>query len=103
MTCAEARRRLPEPEARAHPGVDSHLGECEPCRAEAEALCEVDRRLQRLGAHRTLGTGELLIRLDQHLQAERDPTPPSRRWPILRLISVALLLLTLALLRWAKN
>lgn len=90
MTCAEARRQLPGPDARPPDGVAAHLEECAPCRAEAEGLAEVDRRLQRLGAYRGLSVAELTLRLDEQLgQPQRGERQRGLR-PATLLISLTL-------------
>ena len=52
MICAEVRRRLPEPDGERLSEVTAHLASCPPCRGEADALREVDRRLVLLGQAR---------------------------------------------------
>jgi anti-sigma factor RsiW len=100
MTCAEARRSLPGPDGAARDDTDvqadvlSHLAACEPCRAEADALKEVDRRLQRLAAFRLLKVPEMLVQLDDRLRPQ--PRPPSAR--VLRRVALLLSLTLLVLL-----
>lgn len=90
MTCAEARRQLPGPEALPADGVARHLLECAPCRAEAEGLAEVDRRLHRLGVYRGLSVAELMLRLDEQLgQAPKHERPHGLR-PATLLIAIAI-------------
>src|SRR5262245_23847520 len=94
MTCAEARRSLPGPDgAGPQADVQAHWTACEPCRAEAEAIREVDRRLQRLGALRRLKVPELSVQLDERLRPR--PRPPSAR--VVRKL-IVVLSLTLAVL-----
>lgn len=83
MTCAEARRQLPGPDSPTSLAVEEHLRGCNPCRSEAEALREVDRRLQRLGALRLLSTTEQILHLDRQLAPLRGETVVRvrpRRW-----------------------
>jgi anti-sigma factor RsiW len=104
MTCAEARRRLPGPEEAAPEAVAAHLEGCDPCRAEVEALREVDRRLERLGAYRLLSTAEQVVALDRQLGPLLGAQPARRParflWLGLALLG-ALLGLALAY-RWLR-
>lgn len=103
MTCAEARRQLPAPETEQAAALAAHLGDCVPCRAESDALKEVDRRLHRLGQARVLKAQPALSALAQSAQAQLGlpvAAPPAHK----RGRMVAFLLLALALgavfLRW---
>ncbi|MDW8283297.1 MAG: hypothetical protein RMK29_16415 [Myxococcales bacterium] len=82
--------------------MEEHLQGCNPCRAEAEALREVDRRLQRLGALRLLSTTEQILRLDRQLaplMGEPIVRVRSRRWlALVGVLAVVGLALILALL-----
>jgi predicted anti-sigma-YlaC factor YlaD len=94
MTCAEARRQLPAPEAVHAAAVAAHLADCNPCRAEHDALKEVDRRLQRLGQARVLKAQPALGLLTERAQAQLGlplPVPRARpRWLLLLCGLVAL-------------
>lgn len=83
MTCAETRRQLPAPEAAAVALVAAHLEECGPCRAESDALKEVDRRLQRLGQQRLESCEQAGAQLDRQIQERlgllQPPAPPLSR------------------------
>ena len=98
MTCAEARRQLPAPEAVHAAAVAVHLSDCGPCRVESDALKEVDRRLQRLGQARVLRAQPVLPALTQRALAQLGlplATPARRpRWlvALLALVAVAALL-----------
>lgn len=103
MTCAEARRQLPAPEAEHAAAVAAHLGDCIPCRAESDALKEVDRRLHRLGQARVLKAQPALSGLTQSAQVQLGvplaaPAAPPRR----RVLWIAFLCLAAAaaLLGW---
>ena len=100
MTCAEARRQLPAPEDVHAAAVAAHLLDCVPCRAENDALKEVDRRLQRLGQARVQSAQPALLALTQRAQAQLGipkPTPVARpRW----LFMLMGLLAVFALLWW---
>lgn len=103
MTCAEARRQLPGPEGPAPAAVLDHLEGCDPCRAEVEALREVDRRLGRLGAYRLLGTAEQLVALDKQLGPLVGPQPARRPARLLGLAALLALLVAAALAyRWLR-
>jgi hypothetical protein len=94
MTCAEARRQLPGPDALPPDGVAQHLLECAPCRAEAEGLAEVDRRLHRLGVYRGLSVAELMLRLDEQLgQAPKAEQRGLRPATLLIAVTISLALL----------
>ncbi len=98
MTCAETRRQLPAPESGAAAAVAEHLHECVPCRAESDALKEVDRRLQRLGQGRLDGLTAAAPALDRQLQEQLgllQPAQPAQ--PRARLLALAVLGLLLAL------
>ena len=95
MTCAEARRRLPGRDAAELAVVREHLAGCDPCRAESDALREVDRRLGRLGAYRLLSTAEEVLQLDQKLG---QVLGPAARRPTRRLLWLGLVILTAAAL-----
>jgi hypothetical protein len=98
MTCAEARRQLPAPEAVQAAAVAAHLVDCVPCRVESDALKEVDRRLHRLGQARVQKAQPALLALTQSAQAQlglplATPAARSRRWAVLLgLFAVAALL-----------
>ncbi len=95
MTCAEARRQLPGPEDPAAAAVAAHLEGCDPCRAEVDALREVDRRLGRLGEYRLLSTAEQVLALDRQLGPLLG-APPRRRSGHYLWLGLALLALLLA-------
>lgn len=67
----------------------AHLSGCGPCRAECDALKEVDRRVQRLGQTRRDGAAAALRELDQRLAvrlgpARKVPVQMQRRRPLRR-------------------
>ena len=97
MTCAEARRQLPAPEAVHAAAVAMHLSDCGPCRVESDALKEVDRRLQRLGQARVVRAQPALAALTQRAQVQLGLPQPalSKRPRWLLLLSVLLALLAL--------
>ena len=82
MNCNEARRQLPAPSEAPGPELLAHVSSCDPCRAEIEAIAEVDRRVLRLGAFRKVKLPELLVGLDQSLIAWEPARRPKRRAPI---------------------
>lgn len=98
MICAEARRQLPAPDGAVSEAVAAHLRGCSPCRAEAEALQEIDRRLLRLAAHRNLSLPALAVQLDHHLigtpLAPRPASPVQHgtAWVRYLLLALAILL-----------
>lgn len=99
MTCAETRRLLPAPEPQLQAAVTEHLADCAPCRAESDALREVDRRLVRLGQIRTQGTASVMRRLDQRLSEQLGLLGPTRHSvPASRLVVAAGLLLGMLVL-----
>jgi anti-sigma factor RsiW len=99
MTCAETRRLLPAPEPQHQAAVSEHLHGCTPCRAESEALREVDRRLVRLGEIRASHGATALRRLDQRLTEQLGLPGPSRRAvPTSRALIIGLGALTAAVL-----
>lgn len=100
MTCAEARRQLPAPEAEQAAAVAAHLVDCVPCRAESDALKEVDRRLHRLGQARVRKAQPALLALTQSAQAQLGrPAAATAARPRRRVVGAALLgLLALAAL-----
>lgn len=102
MTCAEARRQLPAPEAAHAAAVAAHLGDCIPCRAESDALKEVDRRLHRLGQVRVLKAQPALPGLTQSAQAQLGlPLAAPAARPRRRLLWIAFVCLAAAaLLGW---
>jgi anti-sigma factor RsiW len=97
MTCAETRRLLPAPDPQLGAAVTEHLADCAPCRAESDALKEVDRRLVRLGQIRTQGTAGALRRLDQRLSEQLGllhsprPSVPASRLAVAGALLLALL------------
>ncbi|MFO0573155.1 MAG: hypothetical protein U1A78_04085 [Polyangia bacterium] len=96
MTCAETRRLLPAPEPQLVAAVTEHLADCAPCRAESDALREVDRRLVRLGQIRTQNSAVALRRLEQRLGEQLGLLqPPRPAVPASRLFVAAALLLAL--------
>lgn len=63
----------------------AHLSGCGPCRAECDALKEVDRRVQRLGQTRRDGAAAALRELDQRLAVRLGPArkvPAQRQRPL---------------------
>lgn len=126
MNCAEARRRLPEPESAPPqaladgvndaPGdaLQAHLQGCAPCRVELDGLREVDRRVARLGAYTLLEMPTLLVQLDRQLDQTlggsamtprrrgdaglSDPTPLGLLRRLLPLWGVLLVLASLLLI-----
>lgn len=100
MNCAEVRRQLPEPDAAVLAAVEEHLTDCNPCRAESEALIEVDRRLIRLGQQRLTNSEAAARSLAQVAFTQLGPVQPSQpeSFRYLRWLSIASLLLGAALL-----
>lgn len=78
MTCTETRRKLPQPEGLPHPAIAEHLASCRACRAESEALKEVDRRLVRLAMMRRSLLQDQQAALDQLFP---QGPPPKPTWP----------------------
>jgi hypothetical protein len=103
MTCAEARRQLPAPEAGDAAAVAAHLTDCVPCRVESDALKEVDRRIQRLGHARVRNAQAALLTLTQRAEEQlglhQAPAVARPRW----LLLLALTLAALAGLLWLRR